>query len=242
MPLAGPFVRFLAWLVDFAVLLGASLLLSFGATATSLISPDLGQTVVLLGLFLLPTVYGFLFEWYGSGQTVGKRVFRLRVIDAQGLKLTFGQVVLRNLLRAVDFLPAFYFVGGVSSVLSRQCQRLGDIAAGTVVIRQPPTAEPDLPALLAGHFNSLRTQPHLAARLRQRVGATEAALALQALLRREQLDPGARIELYRDLAGRFRRTVEFPADLIDGLSDEHYLRNVVDILYRQKVETVAKAG
>jgi len=236
LPLAGPFIRLMAWLVDFLVLFGLTIVLTFGAQLFRLISAELASTVNLLSLFIVPTAYGFLLEWYGRGRTIGKRVFRLRVVDAQGLKLTFGQVVLRNLLRAVDFLPAFYFVGGVTSVLSRRCQRLGDIAAGTVVIRQPKATEPDLRQLLAGRFNSLRTQPHLAARLRQRLGAAEASLALQALLRRDELDPAARIELYRDLADRFRAEVEFPPEVVEGLSDEQYIRDVVDILYRTKVE------
>ncbi len=239
LPLAGPVVRLMAWLVDFLVLLAAVVVVTFGAELFRLISPELATSINLLSLFLLPTAYGFLFEWYGRGRTLGKRLFGLRVVDARGLKLTFGQVVLRNLLRAVDFLPAFYFVGGITSVLSPRCQRLGDIAAGTVVVRQRPGAEPDLRQLLAGKFNSLRTQPHLAARLRQRLGAAEASLALQALLRRDELEPNARLELYRDLADRFRAEVAFPPEIVDGLSDEHYIRNVVDILYHTKREATA---
>ena len=236
LPLAGPVIRMMAWLVDFLVLLGALIAISFLAQAFQFVSAEMANALNLLGLFLVPTAYGFLFEWYGRGRTLGKRVFGLRVVDARGLKLTFGQVVLRNLLRAVDFLPAGYFIGGVASVLSPRCQRLGDLAAGTVVIRQRPGVEPDLRQLLAGKFNSLRTQPHLVARLRQRLGATEASLALQALLRRDELDPAARLDLYRELADRFRSEVEFPADVIDGLSDEQYVRNVVDVLYRTKME------
>ena len=232
LPLAGPFIRLLAWLVDFTVLIGLLVGLGFAAAALQLISGELASSVALLGGFILPLAYGFVFEWFWRGQTIGKRVFRLRVVDARGFKLTFGQVVLRNLLRAVDFLPYFYFVGGVASVLSPRCQRLGDIAAGTVVVRQPKTAEPDLRQLLAGHFNSLRTQPHLAARLRQRVGAPEASLALQAILRRDEFEATARVQLYHDLAEHFRAEVQFPIEVVDGLSEEQFLRNVVDLLYR----------
>ena len=243
LPLAGPFIRLMAWLVDFLVLFAFTIVVTLVAEAIGLISKELAGTVNLISLFVFPTAYGFLLEWYGRGSTIGKRVFRLRVVDAQGLKLTFGQVVLRNLLRAVDFLPAFYFVGGITSVLSRRCQRLGDIAAGTVVIRQPRATQPDLRQLLAGKFNSLRTQPHLMARLRQRLGPAEAALALQALLRRDELEPAARIELYRALAAHFRTVVEFPPDVVEGLSDEQYIRNVVDVLYRTNAEPIrAQAG
>jgi hypothetical protein len=81
-------------------------------------------------------------------------------------------------------------------------------------------------------MNFLRQQPHLEARLRQQVSPAEAAVALQALLRRDDFDPQARIELFAELARHFRRKVEFPPEDIEGVSDEQYLRNVVDVLYR----------
>ena len=111
-------------------------------------------------------------------------------------------------------------------------QRLGDIAANTIVLRAPRLTEPDLDQLLAGKFNSLRQFPHLAARLRQNVSPTEAGVALQALLRRDELDPHARVELFDELAAHFRAKVLFPAEAMDGVPDEQYLRNVVDVIYR----------
>jgi hypothetical protein len=97
--------------------------------------------------------------------------------------------------------------------------------------------EPDLDQLLAGKFNSLRQFPHLAARLRQNTSPTEAGLALQALLRRDEFDPVARVEMFGDLAAHFRAKVEFPPEATDGVADEQYLRNVVDVLYRTRAET-----
>ena len=79
-------------------------------------------------------------EWRWRGQTIGKRLLRLRVVDAEGMRLQFNQIVTRNLLRFVDSLPAFYFVGGLACWLSPKCQRLGDIAANTIVIRNPRVA------------------------------------------------------------------------------------------------------
>jgi RDD family len=173
-------------------------------------------------------------EWAWRGQTVGKRLFRLRVVDAESRRLQFNQIVTRNLLRFVDSLPLFYFVGGVVCWLSPRCQRLGDIAANTIVIRHPRLAEPDLDQLLAGKYNSLRQFPHLAARLRQRVAPAEAAVAFQALLRRDDFEPVARVELFADLAAHFRAKVEFPSEATDGITDEQCLRNVVDVLYRTR--------
>jgi hypothetical protein len=141
--------------------------------------------------------------------------------------------VIRNLLRFVDSLPGIYLVGGLASLLNRRAQRLGDFAANTIVVRHPKIADPDLDQLLAGKFNSFRRYPHLEARLRQRVSPKEAAVALQALLRRDELEPAPRVELFEELAGLFRAKVEFPQEATDGLSDEQYVRNVVDIVFRE---------
>jgi hypothetical protein len=180
--------------------------------------------------------YGILMEWVWRGQTLGKRMLRLRVMDVHGLRLQFHQVLLRNLLRPVDSLPFFYMVGGLVCLFSRRAQRLGDLAAGTVVVHNPQNAEPDLEQLLAGKFNSLREHPHLAARLRQRVSPAEARLALQALLRREEFEPAARIELFSRLAEHFKSAVPFPAEVVEAVPDEQYVRNVVDVLFRTRVD------
>ncbi len=232
LPIAGPLSRALAYLVDFTLVIAGNIVLVTLLSTLALISADLSQALIQLGVFLLPILYGVLSEWLWNGQTVGKRMFQLRVVDAEGLKLRFGQLLLRNLLRAVDFLPLFYLVGGVTTLLNRRSQRLGDIAAGTVVIRVPKLSAPNLDSLLGGRFNSLRALPHLAARLRQRIPAPEAAIALQALVRRDDLDPDARISLFADLANHFRAQVHFPPEIAETLTDEQYVRNVVDLLYR----------
>jgi hypothetical protein len=199
-----------------------------------LVSFNFAVAFYVIGYFIVSIGYGILFEWSWRGQTIGKRLLRLRVLDVEGMRLQFNQIVVRNLLRFVDALPAFYFVGGVTCWLNSKCQRLGDIAANTVVVRHPRIAEPDLDQVLAGKFNSLRQFPHLVARLRQNVTPVEADLALQSLLRREEFDPVARVELFGELAAHFRAKVEFPAEANDGVADEQFLRNVVDLIYRTK--------
>jgi hypothetical protein len=169
-------------------------------------------------------------------------LLRLRVMDARGLRLQVYQVVIRNLLRFVDMLPVFYMLGGIVSILSPRGQRLGDLAAGTIVVHNPVLAEPDLDQLLAGKFNSMRAHPHLAGRLRQRVSPVEARLALQALVRRDELEPSARIQLFSDLAGHFRSLVSFPPEITETLPDEQYIRNVVDILFRTRQKAPEEAA
>jgi uncharacterized RDD family membrane protein YckC len=230
--LAGPVSRFGSWLVDAAVISASLSILSLVLVLFQLISPDVARAALALAYFVVSIGYGAFFEWYWRGQTVGKRLFRLRVVDAQGLRLQFNQVVIRNLLRFVDSLPVLYFLGGATCLLNQKCQRLGDIAANTIVIHFPRITEPDLDQLLAGKFNSLRQYPHLEARFRQRVSPTEAALALQALLRRDEFEPEARIELFGAMAAHFRAKAEFPPEATEGITDEQYVRNIADIVYR----------
>ena len=241
--LAGPVTRFLAWFLDMVCILALLILLSQLLLVMVVLSPNLATTLQTIGFFAISIGYGIACEWLWRGQTIGKKLFRLRVMDAEGLKLQFDQIVTRNLLRFVDFLPLLYVVGGVACWLNSKCQRLGDLAANTIVIRNPRVAQPDLDQLLAGKYNSLRQYPHLTARLRQRVSPTEAGIALQALLRRDEFDPYARIELFAELAAQFRTKVEFPAEALDGVADEQYIRNVVDVMYRTRtearIETVA---
>ena len=231
-PLAGPILRFAAWFMDLVVLTAALSLLTTCLLFLQFLSPDLANAVTVLGYFVLSIGYGTFCEWHWRGQTVGKRMFRLRVVDAEGRRLQFHQILIRNLLRFVDALPVLYFVGGVACLLNRRTQRLGDLAANTIVVHIPEITEPDLDQILAGKFNSLRQYPHLEARLRQRVTPGEAALALQALLRRDEFAPAARVELFQTLAAHFRAKAEFPAAATDGITDEQYVRNITDALYR----------
>jgi uncharacterized RDD family membrane protein YckC len=241
--LAGPLIRFSAWAVDAAVITACTTLLGYFTLFLQLINPDIAIAASVLSYFVISIGYGALTEWYWRGQTVGKRLLRLRVVDVQGLRLQFNQIMIRNLLRVVDALPLLYFVGGVTCLLNRKTQRLGDLAANTIVIHTPKIVQPDLDQLLTGKFNSLRQYPHLEARLRQRVTPGEAAIVLQALLRRDEFDPQARIELFHDLAAHFRAKSEFPPEATDGIADEQYIRNIADVLYRtrtgQKAEKIA---
>ncbi len=131
----------------------------------------------------------------------------------------------------MDRLPIFYLLGGILCLLSPRFQRLGDVAAGTVVVRRSRPADLYREQLTGAKFNSLGQYPHLAARLRQRVSPEETALAVRALLRREVLEPTARMRVFEEIALHFRSIVEFPPEASEGLSDEQYVRNVVGILH-----------
>lgn len=232
--LAGPVARCMAWSLDLFVILALNLGLTKILTVFAIIAPDFASALLMVAYFIVSIGYGVFAEWVWRGQTVGKKIMRLRVMDAQGLRLQFHQILMRNLLRFADLLPGCYLVGGVAMLLSRRAQRLGDLAANTVVVHIPRHAEPDLDQLLAGKFNSLRQFPHLAARLRQRATPAEARLALQSLIRRDDLDPAARVRLFAELAEHFKTLVTFPPEAIEAMPDEQYIRNVVDLLFRPR--------
>lgn len=232
LPLASPVLRGIAVFVDALMLMTIARVLSAAAQGLRWISPDFAGALFTLAYFLLSFLYAILLEWRWRGQTVGKWLLRLRVADARGLRLTFSQIVVRNLLRTVDALPFVYAVGGLASWLSPLGQRLGDLAADTVVIVVNPQSVPNIEALNAGHWNSLQAFPRLEARLRQNVTPEEASLIFQALRRRETLEPAARLTLYRDLAADLRRRVAFPPEITDDLADEQFLRDVLEALFR----------
>ncbi len=243
-PIASPFSRCLALAIDIAVIFALTILFSqvIGALKIMLsgipvlgrVASDFGSGALILLQFLLAIGYGMATEWLWSGQTLGKRMMKLRVIDERGLPLGLKQVIIRNLFRLLDMMPStFYLLGGVSCLFTRRCQRIGDIAAGTLVIRETEVATPEIGELLSAGKNSFATLPHLEARLRQRTTPEEARIVLDAVIRRNELSPEARLELFSTLADYFRELVAFPDEITIGLSDEQYIRNVVDTLFRR---------
>jgi uncharacterized RDD family membrane protein YckC len=209
-----------------------------GSVIRKILSPlvvfgqDFSGALDIVAYFAISLIYAAAAEWAWRGQTVGKRLLRLRVVDASGLRLEPAQVIVRNLMRLIDALPALYLVGGVACVVSRRRQRLGDLAAGTVVIRTPKLARPDLDQVLGGKYNSLAEHRHLAARLRQKARPEVARIALETLLRRDQLSAAARLQVFRELADYFRELAPYPPEVVEQLSDEAYVRDVVEILYQ----------
>lgn len=155
---AGLGTRFVAALIDALVQYVSVFLLALVGVPTVLatvaeeVAPTAGYAVIailLVGVGLLFFLYKLLFEALWNGQTLGKRAVGIRVVQANGLPVTFLQVVLRNLLRIIDYMPAYYVIGSVAVLSTQKKQRLGDLAAGTVVVRDRPTSLPVLPNQLS---------------------------------------------------------------------------------------------
>ena len=140
--LAGPVPRALAFAIDLAIRAGLYLaLLPLAGFA------GVGVGLLLLALFLLEWLYPVLFE-LRTGATPGKRAMGLLVVHADGTPVGPSASLLRNLLRAADFLPVLYGLGLAAMLADRDFRRLGDLAAGTLVIHRDA---PPLPAALPAH-------------------------------------------------------------------------------------------
>jgi len=137
-PLAGLGSRFLAQTIDMAVLVAIFLVLLYAANAVGKTTGDqrLALLIFILVSFILLFGYFWALEAIWSGQTLGKRALRLRVVGDQGEPLRFSQAAIRNLVRIVDFLPVGYAVGVIAIFLNVKNKRLGDFAAGTLVVRE----------------------------------------------------------------------------------------------------------
>lgn len=229
--LASPVLRAGALAIDALVVSAAWSVLAVVFSLLHLISADVAGLVATVGYFLLSQGYRIAAEWLWRGQTIGKRVLRLRVVDARGLRLAFSQIVLRNILRFIDGLPVFYLVGGATALLNTRAQRLGDLAADTLVVWEPAEPVPDFSALRGEKYNSLRAHAPVVARLRHGVPPAQARAAWSALARRDQLENGARVRLFAELAAHFRAIAAAPPEVAEGVADEQFVRNVVDVLF-----------
>jgi uncharacterized RDD family membrane protein YckC len=213
-PVAGPTSRMLAYAIDLIVLMAIGLVVFvLVALATPLagwigerldgLLPDpaadpdqvwSGFVAFLAVLLLIQLAFEMLYfvvlEVATGGRSIGKRVLGLRVVKDGGFPIGLRESLIRNLLRTADALPANYLVGLTSMVVSAQGKRLGDVAAGTVVIRlDRPAAAAPVP--LEGDTGAFRFDRAQVARL----GADGRALARQTLRRAEEVTPEKADEL-----------------------------------------------
>ncbi len=143
---AGPVSRALAWLLD--TLIRSAIYIALAIPASFL--GKMGWGILLILIFLIEWFYPVYFEVMKNGATPGKQSLGLRVLHDDATPIGWSASVVRNLLRVVDFLPAFYGFGLITMLLNKDFKRLGDIVAGTVVVyadKTPPVFEAnDIPA------------------------------------------------------------------------------------------------
>ncbi len=147
--MAGIGTRFVASLLDHLIigltlfLMSCALYILLPTLGGNLYYSDSGATVfyliralLVLIIFLIFWGYFVIFELVWNGQTPGKRAGKLRVIRRDGQPVHAGEVMIRNLVRIVDFLPGFYGIGLITMFIDKDARRLGDLAAGTIVVRE----------------------------------------------------------------------------------------------------------
>ena len=132
-----------------------------GSAASALFNeiPKWTIAILIIVVFLIFAGYFILFEWFWNGQTPGKRLLKLRVIREDGRPITFWEALARNLLRIFDAVPGFvlpvYSIGLISIFMSRRDQRIGDMFAGTVVVRERSEEAPTFAETFSNQINDL---------------------------------------------------------------------------------------
>jgi uncharacterized RDD family membrane protein YckC len=229
--LAGMMSRFLAWLCDTIVcLVVAMVTLSILSTVMALF-PGFNSALSFVVWFLIDWGYMIVFELWWSGQTPGKRLTSLRVIQETGVRVSFYQTILRNLARPVDRLPLFYLVGGAVALLSKKHQRLGDMLAGTLVVRDRRIKIPASVATPQGLDVALLSDSEFSSRV-ARISSEEEQLLISAVLRREEMSVEARLKFFAKAAARLEQELGFSKP--EHLSDEKVVLLVCAAIARRK--------
>jgi uncharacterized RDD family membrane protein YckC len=214
LPLAGIGSRFMAGALDYLI---GGIAYTIAILATLALGGGLAATIVSVTAVLAINVgYFVLFEVFGGGRTLGKRATGLRVVTDGGGQVGLRASLIRNIIRLVE-LSLAYLPALVSVLATKNNQRLGDLAAGTLVVRDTklaPVAPDAAPPVSPERFASWDVTG---------IGDEEAGAVRSFLERRDQLRPGARRALAEQLAGRLRPLV---AGAQHGLGDEAFLEHL----------------
>lgn len=219
--IAGLMSRAMAWLVDQVILWALRIGFAFALAPGG----HFGVSLLLVSIFALDFGYYAWFELRHAGQSPGKRLFGLRVVAASGARLTFADVMIRNLVRALDTLPLMMTLGGMVALVDRWHRRLGDLAAETLVIRDSRAALPEMMLTAAMRDNTFQRDPRLRQRILARLTRAERDLLVDLMMRRDELEPAVRESLFAAAAAYFRHRFSLPDDL-DHLSDEQTVLNL----------------
>jgi uncharacterized RDD family membrane protein YckC len=221
--IAGIGSRFMAALIDTLLILVLQVIANFtllllGATilgSSPLQGPEsssLAWLVALLGLVAFAFLWGYyiFFEALWNGQSPGKRWLGLRVIRNNGTPAEFSEIVIRNLVRLVDFLPLYYGIGVITMFIDGRSRRLGDLAAGTLVVYEAGalTLADLAPASAPGLRESTSSSPQ--ALPVARLEADDVALASNFLRRRQELHNGS--EMAVEIASFLRQKMSLPQE------------------------------
>ncbi|MBU50391.1 MAG: hypothetical protein CL920_17060 [Deltaproteobacteria bacterium] len=257
LPLAGGMSRFLAMMIDFAATLAIFLIVGFvmnllripmGLLGLSWAQSLFSAFFILFG-FVVMWGYHLFFEMFWNGQTPGKRAFQLRVLQLDGSPITFSQSAIRNLLRFIDAMPMFiplffpmgYALGACVMWFDARNRRLGDLAAGTVVVKQERYVAPtQIKSAHASFYNTFREQLGMRRRFQQVLEKAEKELLLDLALRSEQLSLDVRFPIMQALSAHLQTRLRFEKP--DFMSDEKFVLNVADALVAEEEDVLRVLG
>lgn len=213
--LAGLYSRFVAWLLDGVLVLVASSIILTAISMVMFAFPGFASALGFVVYFLVDWGYAITLETWWSGQTVGKKVMGLRVIQESGVRIGFYQAALRNLARPFDRFPVLYLVGGTVALFSKSHQRLGDLIAGTIVVRERKLKIPSSVSQPEGE-KTLLSDPLFVSRA-LKLPTDDQEVIFNAAIRREELGMDARLNLFAALSRRLQDEYDFyrPSHLSD---------------------------
>lgn len=224
---AGLGSRALAWLIDFGLIVILYLVGLFAGEALQRGRSGVGQAFFDLWAFAVSVGYFLLFEWLWQGQTPGKRAMNIRVIQLRGTSVTFLASTVRNLVRMVDMLAPFYLVGVTAAALDPKQRRLGDLAAGTLVVHVQRKARP-IRVVETAKSEASRADEQAARQRLLALTRDQKQTLLDLALRREQLRIEDRARLFRAVADHLRAEFGLAADVHE--SDERFVVRMAALL------------
>lgn len=225
-PVAGLASRAMAWCLDQFIIFVVLIAIVW---ASFYLDAAIGLITFFIVKFTLDFGYFTWFELRGGGRTPGKRALGIRVVSATGGRLRFADILLRTLLRAIDGLAMIPFLpipGGIVAWLDPYHRRLGDFVAETIVIRDVKAELPMGVLKEQTRINTFQLDPAIRGRILARTTREERRIMLDLMLRRDQLDPDSRENLFAEAADRFKRRYALPQDNVEHLSDEQIVLNL----------------
>jgi uncharacterized RDD family membrane protein YckC len=229
---AGLGSRFLAWLVDLFVIMGLDFMGAMVGSVLIVGRPGLGSALFLVWNFVVLWGYFLSFEWLWHGQTPGKSLLGIRVIQWSGTEMNFFQSAVRNLLRVVDSLPVPVplgagLLGFVVAACNRENRRLGDLAADTLVVHVERNVRPVL-ALAEGRGAADRQRLALLRQRLSQLDREQKQTLLDLCLRRDQLRVQERARLFQAAAQFFEQRLELTPEEYE--SAEKFVLQMVAVL------------